>query len=221
MSTATLEKVTVFITRARAAQTELLLFRHPYAGIQLPAGTVEEDEAHADAALREAQEESGLTALSLHHYIGMQETVLPEHRAVVLHATPVFARPDPGSFAWARFPRAHPLECLRAEDGYRQVSYIEYDQFPAQNYITYQITGWVPAETLTRQLRRHFYHLVFTGDSAETWRVPIDHHLFEPFWAPLTHLPPLVEPQQQWLEYVQEQLQYRFSGNTGTDYLIP
>lgn len=208
---ATLEKVTAFITREQDHTTELLLFRHPHAGIQLPAGTVEEGEPHADAALREAQEETGLTALKFRHYIGMQETVLPEDRAVVLHPTTVFSRPDAGSFAWARIPRAHPLACLRADAGYRQVSYVEYDQYPASNYISYQITGWVLADTLTQRLQRHFYHFVFTGTCVDTWQVPIDHHIFQPFWAPLDHLPGIVDPQQQWVEYVTGQLHYRFS----------
>lgn len=50
-----LEKVTVFITRGKANKIELLLFEHPNAGIQLPAGTVEINENHYDAALREAE----------------------------------------------------------------------------------------------------------------------------------------------------------------------
>ena len=40
--------------------SELLVFRHPLAGVQLPKGTVETKEAYAAAALRELHEESGL-----------------------------------------------------------------------------------------------------------------------------------------------------------------
>ncbi|MEZ4615878.1 MAG: NUDIX domain-containing protein [Caldilineaceae bacterium] len=54
------QKVTAFVTRSTAQGTELLLFKHPRAGIQLPAGTVEIDEAHAAAAACEAYEETGL-----------------------------------------------------------------------------------------------------------------------------------------------------------------
>jgi len=208
-----LEKVTAFITREHEGRTELLLFRHPYAGIQLPAGTVEEGEPHAEAALREAWEESGLKALQLQQYIGMQDTVLPENRALMLTPATVYARPDAGSFDWARIPRAHPVACLRSEGGYRQISYVEYDEFPAQNYVTYQITGWVLANALTQQQRRYFYHLVYTGESEDQWEVAIDKHSFRPFWAPLNDLPQLVEPQQQWLEFVCGQLHYRFSEN--------
>ena len=48
-----LEKVTAFVTRERTAWGELLLFRHPFAGIQLPAGTVEPGESPDEAVVRE------------------------------------------------------------------------------------------------------------------------------------------------------------------------
>lgn len=52
--------------------SRLLLFTQPdaRAGIQVPAGTVQPDEAPADAALREAREETGLTALSMVRFLG-------------------------------------------------------------------------------------------------------------------------------------------------------
>jgi 8-oxo-dGTP pyrophosphatase MutT (NUDIX family) len=49
----TLDKVTAFVTRSGDFGVELLLFRHPNEGIQLPAGTVEEGEAPAAAVIRE------------------------------------------------------------------------------------------------------------------------------------------------------------------------
>jgi 8-oxo-dGTP diphosphatase len=53
----------------------LLLFTHPLspqAGIQVPAGTMEPGERPADAALREAIEETGLTSLRVERFIGRQ-----------------------------------------------------------------------------------------------------------------------------------------------------
>ena len=43
------EKVTAFVTQEAPQGVELLLFEHPHAGIQLPAGTVELGEAHIDS----------------------------------------------------------------------------------------------------------------------------------------------------------------------------
>jgi len=60
-----LHKVTAFITRGSGPAAELLVFRHPAAGIQLPAGTVEPGERFEVAALREAREESGIDRLRL------------------------------------------------------------------------------------------------------------------------------------------------------------
>jgi 8-oxo-dGTP diphosphatase len=55
--------------------SRLLLFTHPLspqAGIQVPAGTMEPGERPADAALREAIEETGLLSLRVERFIGRQ-----------------------------------------------------------------------------------------------------------------------------------------------------
>ncbi len=53
----------------------LLVFSHPNspdAGMQVPGGTIEGNEQPVDAAMREAQEETGLTDLVLVRYVGEQ-----------------------------------------------------------------------------------------------------------------------------------------------------
>lgn len=60
-------KVLAYVTRLNKGLPELLVFRHrdyPLAGIQVPAGTVEPSESLDDAAIREVEEESGLTGLT-------------------------------------------------------------------------------------------------------------------------------------------------------------
>ena len=62
-------KVIIYITSLK----RLLVFRHtdfPEAGIQVPAGTVEAGEDPASAAMREAEEETGLTGLSMSSCLG-------------------------------------------------------------------------------------------------------------------------------------------------------
>ena len=54
------QKVTAFIVRERSGTKELLVFKHPTAGIQIPAGTVEKGENIETAVKRETYEETGL-----------------------------------------------------------------------------------------------------------------------------------------------------------------
>src|SRR5438128_2640154 len=65
------QKVLAYITRGG----KLLVFEHPFspeAGIQVPAGTIEPDEKPEDAVLREAREETGLSAFRLGAFLGVQ-----------------------------------------------------------------------------------------------------------------------------------------------------
>jgi len=64
-------KVLAYITHG----DHLLVFTHPdvpEAGVQVPAGTVEDGERFADAVMREACEETGLTNLTLVRWLGEQ-----------------------------------------------------------------------------------------------------------------------------------------------------
>ena len=64
-------KVYAYITH----QGRLLVFRHtqfPEAGIQVPGGTVEQNEPLEHAVLREAAEETGLQGLRVITYLGSQ-----------------------------------------------------------------------------------------------------------------------------------------------------
>src|SRR5690349_132782 len=66
------QKAFAYITH----RSRLLIFRHvdyPQAGLQVPAGSIEPDELPADAVLREAREESGLTNLRLGAFLGETE----------------------------------------------------------------------------------------------------------------------------------------------------
>lgn len=65
MQLVTIQKVLAYITR----RDELLVFTHrdfPEAGVQVPAGTVEEGETLDAAVLREVHEETGLPPAAVH-----------------------------------------------------------------------------------------------------------------------------------------------------------
>jgi 8-oxo-dGTP pyrophosphatase MutT (NUDIX family) len=66
------QKVFAYITHNQ----HLLVFNHPFApeaGIQVPAGTIEEGEHPEAAVLREAFEETGLIDLTLDCFLGEQK----------------------------------------------------------------------------------------------------------------------------------------------------
>jgi 8-oxo-dGTP pyrophosphatase MutT (NUDIX family) len=200
-----IEKVTAFIIRQR----DLLLLCHPYAGNQFPAGTVEPGEDHAAAVIREAHEETGLpeSALTIKQYLGVRDNPPRAGYTFTGRATTVYARPDDGSFDWAKFPRSAmvKLEGRRA-NGFTQVTYIEPDREPDPTYTSYQITGWVADDALTDQQIRHFYMLSFSGETPDQWTARSDHHEFTLFWVPLDDLPDFIYPQNTWLDVLNKYL---------------
>jgi hypothetical protein len=94
----------------------------------------------------------------------------------------------------------------RRSAGFSQVTYIEHDRVPDPEYVTMQITGWVPDDVLVAKEIRHFHHLTFSGQTADRWHVFSDNHAFTLFWAPIGDLPDIIYPQSQWLEYLPESL---------------
>jgi 8-oxo-dGTP pyrophosphatase MutT (NUDIX family) len=71
------DKVVAYITW----ENRLLVFEHtefPEAGIQVPAGRLEDDETLEEAVMREAQEETGLTDLRIVSLLGSRRIDLTE-----------------------------------------------------------------------------------------------------------------------------------------------
>ncbi|MEK3916197.1 NUDIX domain-containing protein [Paenibacillus sp. FSL H7-0331] len=203
-----LGKVTCFITRETDTKIELLLIQHPNAGIQLPAGTVELNEDFKQAALRESFEETGLDGFITCNYIGKQEINLLG-KYIVFQKTKVFSRPDLSSSQWAEIRRGITVQQERRHGEFVQVSYIEGDKYPDPNYITYQITGWVEESHLASKVSRHFYHF-HSNSNLNKWEQEADNHTFKLFWSPLDELPEIVSPQNEWLKYVLNDLNYSF-----------
>lgn len=206
-----LEKVTIFITREKYGKVELLLFQHPQAGIQIPAGTVEISEKHMDAALREAKEETGLDNLNEARLIGVDEKIIKEDSAVICTSPTVYARPDINSFGWCVFRRGITVKVdRRSENGFTLVTYLEYDNFINPTYVSYQITGWVPDDSLSKKIRRYFYHIESRDSLVDSWKVFTDNHRFKLFWTPIDNLHEIVTPQDQWVDFVRNKLDYSF-----------
>ena len=192
-----------------------MLFEHPFAGIQIPAGTVEPGETPEQAVRREVGEEIGLTSLASIRYLGSTTRVLPEGQRLVCQCSKVVARPDPASFDWASLRSGICVTVERTEQGYSQVTYQEPDREPSARYVTMQITGWVPDAVLAAKEVRHFFLCPLGNDTPDHWTVLADNHLFSPFWAPLAGLPQVVAPQDQWLAILQEGLSLVAEADSG------
>jgi 8-oxo-dGTP pyrophosphatase MutT (NUDIX family) len=198
-------KVTCFITRQAGMHTELLLFNHPYVGVQIPAGTADPGEDPEIAARREAAEESGLEGLVLLQKLHVLQDPPPEGMLLTSQPTPVYSRPDPHSMDWAHFRHGLPVERLRQSAGFIQVRFAEDDQFIDPHYTTYNITGWVPETALTDQRIRHFYLFRAVKPAPERWELSVDYTVFQLFWSRLDDLPPIVSPQDRWLRWLPSQ----------------
>ena len=197
-----IEKVTAFVTRPAKDGYQLLLIEHPNAGIQIPAGTVESNESPQEAVIRETFEETGLSISSPIVYLGLEETQLLPDEAIILPPVTIFARPDTTSFDWICIRSAVQVKVLRWDNGFTQITYIEYDQVPKANFITLQITGWILDENLAQIRKRHFFHLQVRGDTEPHWQIFSDHHTFNLFWAPVNELPCIIPPQDSWLKFL-------------------
>ena len=90
-------KVFAYITARRS----LLVFRQPHApeaGIQVPAGTVEANEAVEEAVLREAFEETGLCNLTLSSFLGEQQRDMSDFERDEIHQRFFFHLEYSGTF---------------------------------------------------------------------------------------------------------------------------
>ena len=120
----------------------------------------------------------------------------------MLKTAEVYVRPDLDSSHCAFLRNGIAVAGLRRAVGFTQVCYEEFDRMEEPHYITMSITGWVLDEALADTRRRHFFHLEFEGETAEQWTVQTDHHRFTLFWVPLSALPQIISPQDEWLAFL-------------------
>jgi 8-oxo-dGTP pyrophosphatase MutT (NUDIX family) len=96
-------KVLTYITRGDT----ILVFTQPLspeAGIQVPAGTIEDSETPEAAALREASEETGLSNLRIDRYLGSYHFDMSEYWAEIQerHVFHLLA-PEGADEAWRHY----------------------------------------------------------------------------------------------------------------------
>jgi 8-oxo-dGTP pyrophosphatase MutT (NUDIX family) len=196
-------KVTSFVTRGSGAAAELLVFWHTGAGIQVPAGSVEEGESFEAAAIREAAEESGLERLRLVGRLGVRTFDLPEGRGVLRRDLALQTRPaaDAPPSSWV-LPRVW-VSIVDRRDGFVRVVYQETDaDAPEDPIVMARFEGWLPEADLLYRQEREFYHFVADEPAPDRWKtIEGGVHEFHLYWLPLSPKPDVLVGQQQgWLD---------------------
>lgn len=203
-----LEKVTAFATRGSGGSTELLVFAHPTAGVQLPAGTVEIGEAPEIAVLRELREESGLADVALVGALGVETLLLPEGERAVWETAALLMGPSlDDAPTGTAIRRGFRVPTRGVADGFTDIHYEEWDHNQRPPVLLKSREGWVPSRALTSRVKRFFYHIIVREETPDEWDLRTDGgNVFHLYWTPLRPRPRLVAGQDGWLETVYDQL---------------
>lgn len=205
-----IQKVAAFIIRERSGIKELLVFKHPTAGVQIPAGTVEKGEDIETAVKREVYEETGLQLVEIENYLGCFENELENNQRIIAETTQVYIEPNLSAIPYKRkLPKGLTVDYLSAQEDFTRISYIEYEYNESHKpiHIDSNITGWVPNDNISAQKKRHFFLMSTQEKTADAWELKSDMgHIFKPYWTPLSPKPEIISPQDRWLDFVYEKI---------------
>lgn len=199
-----IEKVVAFIVRKKEQQLQLLIFKHPANGYQLPAGTVEENEQLEVALRREVAEETALTNIKVIQKLGEKTIFLDQNQAVLTQTLRFFSWPAQAAKRHGPLcTRGLKLNTFERKVGFTRVRYEEFDLNKEPPILLRDSEGWVPSEFLTREIRRHFYLITIADEDREHWKVQSDFgYIFECQWVDVDAIPTLSWGQSEWLTYL-------------------
>ena len=204
------QKVTAFIIRERNGVKELLVFKHPTAGVQIPAGTVEKGEDIETAVIRETYEETGLQFVEIENYLGCFENELENNQRIITETTQVYIESNLTAIPYKRkLPKGLTVDYHSTQENFTHISYIEYehDKFHKPIHIDVNITGWVPNKNISAEKKRHFFLMSTQEETPDAWELKSDGgHIFKPYWTPLSPKPNIIPPQDKWLDFVYERI---------------
>jgi 8-oxo-dGTP pyrophosphatase MutT (NUDIX family) len=224
----TVHKVTCFITRND--DRELLVFRHPLAGLQLPAGTVDPGEAVVDAALREAREETGLTHLTPVRELAVISALAMPTDRMLLDDSPLYAEPSTSASAIPidfggdkRIDRLRRGLWVRTIEEIGDWIYAAYDTFEWRDealVLAGSTSGWLPSTSCTADVGRSLWLLRCQESTPDRWTHSDDPGLpaavdegVEVFWMPFDPGVPLAGVQSIWLATAYDALSSRAYSN--------
>jgi len=207
------------VTRRREDIAELLVFQHPTAGIQLPAGTIDDGETPLQAVVREVFEETGLTSLGSVTSIGLMSAMGARTDRMVVASTPLYAEPSVDSdtipitigmgVEVPTLRRGYWCEWVSDDGDWRRVAYHYGAVVDGVETLSRKL-GWVPAEFLAADVTREMFHVPVISTTPDRWMHSCEGdglQGYEVFWTPLESPAALVESNRRWLEFVREALE--------------
>jgi 8-oxo-dGTP pyrophosphatase MutT (NUDIX family) len=199
-----IEKISAFILRSIDNEPEILIFEHPKAGIQIPAGTVELNESPEEALYREVFEETGLKAVEIIEKIFQEHQFTSKDEAILLETMRSFGWP--AQSAQRKGPlltRGQRLQVFERKVGFTHIKCMDYDFNKEPAELLEAVEGWIPSEMLTHEVIRHFFTVRVNEDTAPSWSQLSDRGLtFKLRWQALNPEPDLIEPQAEWLKHL-------------------
>jgi 8-oxo-dGTP pyrophosphatase MutT (NUDIX family) len=178
-------KVTIFAVN----QDRVLVFDHPLAGTQFPAGTVDLGESSESAAMRELTEETGIQVKDV-AYLGTTITRREDDLAYTLDTVVA----DDG----LRIPRGYRVHVLSEEGDQIRFSRRESDHSKQPPKILSESVGRTARLSLTRCIERHFYGARVKNAAPWSWEGD-DGHVWLCHFLDINEVQAFGE-QQGWLE---------------------
>jgi ADP-ribose pyrophosphatase YjhB (NUDIX family) len=197
-----IEKVSAFLFRKKGDRLQILLVRHPTAGYQIPAGTVEENEDLQDAVRREIREECGIKELGLiielpetHQFLEGDEAILT--KTMRLYSWPASSARRDGPLC----RRGFLLKTFEKKVGFTRVKYQEFNLKKKPPALISELESWVMSDDLTREVRRHFFAFYVREETLDQWENHAEpDQVFTLKWVDMDAIPELTEGQNEWLD---------------------
>jgi 8-oxo-dGTP pyrophosphatase MutT (NUDIX family) len=187
---------------------ELLVFQHPSAGLQLPAGTVEDGEEPAVAVVREVVEETGILDAEIVRLLDIEVTLLPNHQRAVRNPSRLLAEPRSDAATVEMVGRSGFLLDVGELDGlFRQVTHRDYEFVEGVFVPVRSVDGWMLDEELARRIVRHHYELRTPSPTQDRWAHSAEGEFdCELYWTEIREDIGLVASNQAWLRFVIDKL---------------
>jgi len=200
-----LHKVAILVTRLGPDGQQLLVFEHDHSGVQVPAGSVEPGEDVTAAAIRELAEETGLVVDNVRLLTSFRNDSKPDERYCVEYV-PLLNAPRSDAGVLIDHVYRLPLRLHADDDGWAEVSLIEWDLDVEPPVETGSVRGFVPSSSLATWEIRHIYWCPAPPGTADTWdQLDEGDRIFTCRWAPLDDAG-LLSWQQAWIDRVRSDL---------------